>query len=196
MPLINCPDCHKEVSSRASACIHCGCPISSTENVVSDLPKVKPIATTEDQVFFESKNENILISNRKIQIGKQTFNVNMINSYQTKELPHPKIFSLTLKAIITRLLGIGIFFFFGIGGLGASLKEKEPEMIGTFLVLSIVGFIFGVIAFRSGANYISQRDELESAGMLTFVTSSGRSKVKITSYEDVLKMAEALDKVM
>lgn len=29
MPLIKCPDCEKEVSDKATACIHCGCPIST-----------------------------------------------------------------------------------------------------------------------------------------------------------------------
>ena len=28
MPLINCPDCNKEVSDKAGACIHCGCPLN------------------------------------------------------------------------------------------------------------------------------------------------------------------------
>ena len=29
MALINCPECGKEVSDKASACIHCGCPLNS-----------------------------------------------------------------------------------------------------------------------------------------------------------------------
>ena len=31
MPLINCPDCGKEVSDRAKACIHCGCPLEELQ---------------------------------------------------------------------------------------------------------------------------------------------------------------------
>lgn len=31
MALINCPECGKEVSDRASACIHCGCPLEKNE---------------------------------------------------------------------------------------------------------------------------------------------------------------------
>ena len=30
MALITCPECGKEISDRAPACIHCGCPIAST----------------------------------------------------------------------------------------------------------------------------------------------------------------------
>ena len=34
MALIKCPDCGKEVSDKAQACIHCGCPIASNDVVV------------------------------------------------------------------------------------------------------------------------------------------------------------------
>lgn len=30
MALIKCPDCRKEISSRAAQCIHCGCPIGDS----------------------------------------------------------------------------------------------------------------------------------------------------------------------
>lgn len=36
MSLINCPDCGKEVSDRANACIHCGCPLSMELNQKED----------------------------------------------------------------------------------------------------------------------------------------------------------------
>ncbi len=41
MALINCPECGKEVSDRASACIHCGFPLSEVKSsaVVSDEPQ-------------------------------------------------------------------------------------------------------------------------------------------------------------
>ena len=36
MALIKCPECGGQVSDKASACIHCGCPLSSnTVNAVS-----------------------------------------------------------------------------------------------------------------------------------------------------------------
>ena len=31
MALISCPECGKEISSKAKACIHCGCPIEEVE---------------------------------------------------------------------------------------------------------------------------------------------------------------------
>ncbi|GEM_PF-6774866 len=31
MPLIKCPDCESDISSKAASCIHCGCPIDMPE---------------------------------------------------------------------------------------------------------------------------------------------------------------------
>ena len=41
MALINCPECGKEVSDRASTCIHCGYPMAAMPkpaNMQADLP--------------------------------------------------------------------------------------------------------------------------------------------------------------
>lgn len=35
MALIKCPECGKEISDRAKACIHCGYPLSSEESIIS-----------------------------------------------------------------------------------------------------------------------------------------------------------------
>ncbi len=34
MPLTKCPDCRREVSTRAEACPHCGCPLTIKPDVV------------------------------------------------------------------------------------------------------------------------------------------------------------------
>lgn len=36
MALIKCEDCGKEISDKASACIHCGCPIENTMDVIEE----------------------------------------------------------------------------------------------------------------------------------------------------------------
>jgi len=47
MPLINCPDCERQVSDRASACIHCGCPINAV------TPSPKTVSTSTDNFKTE-----------------------------------------------------------------------------------------------------------------------------------------------
>lgn len=36
MALVICPECHSEISDKATHCVKCGCPISKSENVPSD----------------------------------------------------------------------------------------------------------------------------------------------------------------
>lgn len=46
MALIKCPECSKEVSDKASVCIHCGFPLSTTSQITNQEPKTE---------FVESK---------------------------------------------------------------------------------------------------------------------------------------------
>lgn len=39
MALINCPECGKEISDKASHCIHCGCPINQPQETPAPTPK-------------------------------------------------------------------------------------------------------------------------------------------------------------
>ena len=43
MALISCPECGKEVSDRAPACIHCGYPLSSAAPYADFRPITGPI---------------------------------------------------------------------------------------------------------------------------------------------------------
>jgi hypothetical protein len=47
MPLINCPDCEKQISDRATSCIHCGCPISGVDTNSSIAKIINEISKTE-----------------------------------------------------------------------------------------------------------------------------------------------------
>ena len=44
MALISCPECGKEVSDRAPACIHCGYPLSSAHRMRTSAPSQGPTA--------------------------------------------------------------------------------------------------------------------------------------------------------
>ena len=44
MALIKCPECGKKISDKATACIHCGCPI---ENINKELPNESGVSHTE-----------------------------------------------------------------------------------------------------------------------------------------------------
>ena len=56
MALIKCPECGKEISDRASACIHCGCPLASNEPVGGKIiikAQTNPVDVTARQMTFD-----------------------------------------------------------------------------------------------------------------------------------------------
>ena len=69
MALIICPECGKEISNRAKACIHCGYPLTATTKSV----KIK-MPLFSSTAFIKSKKYAILDSNNNIlwsgEIGK------------------------------------------------------------------------------------------------------------------------------
>ncbi len=42
MGLIECPDCNAEVSGKAAACVHCGCPLTKPQTPVASSPDERP----------------------------------------------------------------------------------------------------------------------------------------------------------
>ncbi len=69
MALIKCPECGKEVSDRAQACIHCGCPLTTLSKKV----KIK-MPMYSSTAFIKNKKYSILDSNNNAlwsgEIGK------------------------------------------------------------------------------------------------------------------------------
>ena len=56
MALIKCPECGKEISDRAQACIHCGYPLASNEPVGGKViikAQTNPVDVTERQMTFD-----------------------------------------------------------------------------------------------------------------------------------------------
>ena len=73
MALIKCPECGKEVSSRAPACIHCGCPL--------DEPPVA-VASTSKMVIIPSQKESAV----KIQAIKVVRDITGLGLADAKSL--------------------------------------------------------------------------------------------------------------
>lgn len=61
MALIKCPECGKEVSDKAQACIHCGYPLSNDIKKVHNTIEAKP-STKENEKIINSLDKEILYS--------------------------------------------------------------------------------------------------------------------------------------
>ncbi len=80
MALINCEECGKEISNKASACIHCGCPLA----------------------LFEKKYENDNVkSSKKVSLIKETYTTKTVNNKVSliKEIPTTKNLDFGKKVI-------------------------------------------------------------------------------------------------
>lgn len=66
MALIKCPECGKEISDKAKACIHCGCPLS--EMVTSGTVRIKmPNNIVEGWVgLFSSRDASVTDNKGKV----------------------------------------------------------------------------------------------------------------------------------
>ena len=42
MGLIQCPDCNAEVSDKAAACVHCGCPLAESQSAETPSEEKRP----------------------------------------------------------------------------------------------------------------------------------------------------------
>ena len=65
MALINCPNCGKEISDKATSCIHCGAPLIETEQPISHQPTLNTTIESETPpphyLLFSSINTCLLI---------------------------------------------------------------------------------------------------------------------------------------
>ena len=69
MALIKCPECGKEISDKAPACIHCGCPLSTKKECVKIKMPLYP-----STAFIKNKKYAILDTNDRVlwsgEVGK------------------------------------------------------------------------------------------------------------------------------
>lgn len=63
MALIKCPECGKEVSDKASCCVHCGCPIHSEQNTITTTNESKTY--NYGFYYFSSSNGKVSVECKK-----------------------------------------------------------------------------------------------------------------------------------
>lgn len=55
MALIKCPECGKQISDKASACIHCGYPIQAEQVILTSISNSKKVAIPSFSEFSQQK---------------------------------------------------------------------------------------------------------------------------------------------
>ena len=85
MALINCPECGREISDKATNCPNCGCPVKSNlsdnDTILCKLDGVvDTVVLYKNRIVIEKKN---ILSSRTFRGNKEIF-LNRINGIQVK----------------------------------------------------------------------------------------------------------------
>ena len=84
MALIKCEECGREISDRAPACIHCGCPISKNgSNIINNTIK-EPVIKQSTNEFFDANTRKLYVEFDAVISNKSKEST--INSVYIKEL--------------------------------------------------------------------------------------------------------------
>jgi hypothetical protein len=129
MALLNCEDCGRDVSSKAVACPHCGCP-------VNPQVQTKAVQTTESEVLKEKKQTDFETRLEKWENGELKI---------ADELPIMRL--LPLAWIVGALIS---GFAFYRGGLQEDIMKGDVSLaffFGYYGGVSIIRLIVVVIGF-------------------------------------------------
>ena len=80
MALIKCPECGKEISDKASACIHCGYPLANTQKKVAEKISSQPSNSISNEKNNISKGFSI-VSLEENTVGLQCENCARVSQY-------------------------------------------------------------------------------------------------------------------
>jgi hypothetical protein len=85
MALIKCEECGREISDKAAACIHCGCPISKSDSVNSNNTERKEFVKKQSTNEFFDKNTGRLTVEFDAVVSNKS-KESTINNIYIKEL--------------------------------------------------------------------------------------------------------------
>ena len=158
MALIQCPECGKEISSKSSACVNCGCPITQADinanNANEPFPELPSNLGIGSQIVnwggdahvsinYQGKENFKSISNGDCSITlhqygiciSQYFNEIKINRAQIVDIFTYKDNYLTNGNVIGNAI-IGGILFGGVGAVVGGMSGVQKQATGTFLAIT------------------------------------------------------------
>ena len=150
MALIKCPECGKEISDKATACINCGCPVSAMKQEAAGPKQTKPESVNYTDIFQEF-------------FGKKP-------AAQVKTVPREMPDMKLLPGVVVQALGnfCGMAGLAGFGGLAATLievlqgKPLEPEAIpitaACIAAALILAYLKQLVTFRQAKKFLQEND--------------------------------------
>ena len=166
--MIKCPECGKEISSKAVSCPHCGCPISAAQSKVVDA-EVEPL---KEEAKKESVQPQQTVSNCDSQIQQYESEI--------KSCQHKRTVMITWGSILSALSIIGIIVFTILLALGLARElpnaDANPELAGR--LVGIVVFYYCMIILFAFAI---------TGGIALIVVGAVSNTVKIKKRENKIR---------
>lgn len=136
MALIKCPECGKEISNKATACIHCGFPIA-TANTIAKLTikaQSRPAGFTMKQLTMD------IVSNSGKKLCTlepgQVISIDIANDIEIYAIPtyglsmaKERRKSNTLKISSQKSTRVQVAFLISFGALSSRVVLNEVDMI-------------------------------------------------------------------
>ena len=146
MALIKCPECGKEVSDKAAACIHCGCPIQAQASVPSSAFVLKKVVIPSFPVDGSA-------SPKKLPAIKIVREVTGIGLAEAKGLVEQSTPFVVVKDGLTLEQAENIVHKFHAEGVGAEICDS-PDSVSSGNSVSI-NTNFAPRCPRCGSTYIA-----------------------------------------
>jgi cytochrome bd-type quinol oxidase subunit 2 len=154
MAMINCPECGKEISDKAKACIHCGCPINEEPEASS-----KDIEKALNKVDYKKRTLVAAI----LSIIALVFSVTTVGVSSFIYKTETGLNNFFDNKIIYLILAISVLQT--VFSLLVHLKSKK-----LFRILSIVSSVLVIGIFVSFAVYLfGISEELVCASVFTLI---------------------------
>lgn len=163
MPLINCPDCEKQISDRAASCIHCGCPISNAEATSTIATTIKEISKTEQTTRTCPKcqatqgfrtvssilnNDLSLINTSSVTTGSV---FNAVNGNLKEEYEEVTVTAGTQNSVLVSTIQNAIRYW--------SCRNPDPKKVDEFLDVFICGTCLAAIDKNDRASTLNSAAE-------------------------------------
>ena len=151
MSLVNCPECNKEISDKAEACIGCGYPIASSDNTTQNKANNSPLPPPFSQppaTYQSSYNTYSTYSGQQAHQGQPPFQQNYAPSQEIyyQQVLQQNNYTAEKAANSSLTCGIVGFFFAGlILGIIAIAKGCKAKNLGYTGSTATAGIVIGII---------------------------------------------------
>lgn len=163
MAIIKCPECGKEVSDRAPACVHCGFPLQGVqvETIIAEDAKENKTEVKEQEIIEEVQNPNKLVVHEETKEEIKTETPEEAAQRQKETIKQLKK-SLRADRLMTL---ISLICLVGIIALAAHIWKSmyHGDLFFVLVIVLFIGLLPLMFFILAVTDIPKCRDKLEAA---------------------------------